>query len=53
MVPAQDAEGNKALFIDNGVYSRNRAFRLFLSSKAGKAAVLLPTGAPCLHACSL
>jgi hypothetical protein len=51
MVPKQDGEGNKTLFIDSGVYSRNRAFRLFLSSKAGKAAVLLPTGAPWLAYC--
>lgn len=40
----QDAEGGQALFIDGGVYTRNRAFRLFLSSKAGKDAVLQPTG---------
>ena len=30
-------------FVDFCVYSRNRAFRLYLSSKAGKAARLLPT----------
>ena len=41
----QDGQGNKALFIDGGVYTRNRAFRLFLSSKAGKDWVLHPTGA--------
>jgi hypothetical protein len=40
----QDAEGGQALFIDGGVYTRNRAFRLFQSSKAGKDAVLQPTG---------
>ena len=40
----QDAEGGRALFVDGGVYTRNRAFRLFLSSKAGKDAVLRPTG---------
>lgn len=32
------------LFIDTAVYSRNRCFRLPLSSKAGKSSVLLPTG---------
>ncbi|CAH8279408.1 unnamed protein product [Arabidopsis lyrata] len=32
------------LFVDTAVYSRNRCFRLALSSKAGKASVLLPTG---------
>ncbi|XP_050225138.1 uncharacterized protein LOC126674696 [Mercurialis annua] len=31
-------------FIDTAVYSRNRVFRLALSSKAGKSSVLLPTG---------
>lgn len=30
--------------MDLGVYSRNRAFRLYLSSKAGKEAVLDCTG---------
>eukprot|EP00887_Chlorella_sp_A99_P007573 scaffold28.g7573.t1 len=34
----------EALFVDVGVYSRNRAFRLLLSSKAGKDAVLRCTG---------
>lgn len=43
---AQDASGAKTLFVDTGVYTRNRAFRLYLSSKAGKDALLLPTGAP-------
>nr|GMC68456.1 DNA-directed primase/polymerase protein isoform X2 [Ipomoea batatas] len=32
------------LFVDNAVYSRNRCFRLALSSKAGKSSVLLPSG---------
>jgi hypothetical protein len=36
--------GGEALVIDEGVYTRNRAFRLHLSSKAGRAAALLPTG---------
>lgn len=40
----QGADGDKALFVDGGVYTRNRAFRLFLSSKAGKEAVLQLTG---------
>ena len=43
---AQGADGDKALFVDGGVYTRNRAFRLFLSSKAGKDAVLQLTGLP-------
>ena len=41
---AQDGSHVTAGFIDTSVYSRNRAFRLFLSSKAGKQSVLLPTG---------
>ncbi|MED6122374.1 hypothetical protein PIB30_039121 [Stylosanthes scabra] len=32
------------LFVDTAVYTRNRCFRLFLSSKAGKSSFLLPTG---------
>ncbi|XP_056694333.1 uncharacterized protein [Spinacia oleracea] len=32
------------LFVDNAVYTRNRCFRLALSSKAGKTSVLRPTG---------
>ncbi|KAL2922067.1 DNA-directed primase/polymerase protein [Bienertia sinuspersici] len=36
--------GPLQLFVDNAVYSRNRCFRLALSSKAGKTSVLLPTG---------
>lgn len=32
------------LFVDKAVYSRNRCFRLALSSKAGKSTVLLPSG---------
>ncbi|GAB4858323.1 hypothetical protein Ancab_009796 [Ancistrocladus abbreviatus] len=32
------------LFVDNAVYSRNRCFRMALSSKAGKNSILLPTG---------
>ncbi|CAM6107019.1 unnamed protein product [Calypogeia fissa] len=31
------------LFVDQGVYSRNRSFRLAFSSKAGKTAKLMPT----------
>ena len=37
-------ESPSHLFVDNAVYSRNRCFRLALSSKAGKTSVLLPTG---------
>ena len=36
--------GDEDMFIDRAVYTRNRSFRLYLSSKAGKEAVLLPTG---------
>ncbi|WVZ14392.1 hypothetical protein V8G54_011958 [Vigna mungo] len=36
-------ESADQLFVDTAVYSRNRCFRLVLSSKAGKSAVLLPT----------
>ena len=36
-------EEDRVCFIDTGVYTRNRAFRLYLSSKAGKTAILLPT----------
>ncbi|KAJ4705942.1 DNA-directed primase/polymerase protein-like [Melia azedarach] len=32
------------LFVDTAVYSRNRCFRLALSSKAGKKSFLLPSG---------
>ncbi len=41
--------------MDLGVYSRNRAFRLYLSSKAGKDAVLDCTGAggSCATGCLL
>ncbi|OVA02115.1 DNA primase [Macleaya cordata] len=38
------AEFPPQLFVDNAVYSRNRCFRVALSSKAGKRSVLLPTG---------
>ncbi|GAV76314.1 Herpes_UL52 domain-containing protein [Cephalotus follicularis] len=37
-------ESPSQLFVDTAVYSRNRCFRLALSSKAGKKSVLLPTG---------
>ncbi|KAK7315144.1 hypothetical protein VNO77_33676 [Canavalia gladiata] len=41
----KDSSSSEAsqLFVDTAVYSRNRCFRLFLSSKAGKSSVLLPT----------
>ncbi|GIL44777.1 hypothetical protein Vafri_2278 [Volvox africanus] len=38
-----DPDDSPALFIDPAVYTRNRAFRLYLSSKAGKSAVLRAT----------
>ncbi|XP_012090174.1 DNA-directed primase/polymerase protein isoform X2 [Jatropha curcas] len=38
------AESTMQIFIDTAVYSRNRVFRVALSSKAGKSAILLPTG---------
>lgn len=44
LLAAQDASGSKTLFVDTSVYTRNRAFRMYLSSKAGKDALLLPTG---------
>ncbi|XP_022736410.1 DNA-directed primase/polymerase protein isoform X2 [Durio zibethinus] len=37
------AESPGQLFVDTAVYSRNRCFRLALSSKAGKTSFLLPT----------
>ncbi|KAK9844115.1 hypothetical protein WJX81_004810 [Elliptochloris bilobata] len=43
LLVAKDASGARTLFVDTGVYTRNRAFRLYLSSKAGKDALLLPT----------
>ncbi|KAL2998738.1 hypothetical protein AAZX31_09G118500 [Glycine max] len=42
----KDSSNNESagqLFVDTAVYSRNRCFRLPLSSKAGKRSVLLPT----------
>ncbi|WOH15381.1 hypothetical protein DCAR_0934919 [Daucus carota subsp. sativus] len=35
---------NKEVFMDRAVYSRNRCFRLPLSSKARKTSILVPTG---------
>ncbi|GMY07329.1 DNA-directed primase/polymerase protein [Fagus crenata] len=37
-------ESSSQLFVDTAVYTRNRCFRLALSSKAGKNSVLFPTG---------
>lgn len=37
-------EGGTCLIVDGSVYTRNRAFRLYLSSKAGKSSILSPTG---------
>lgn len=39
---ATDSDGH--IFVDTAVYTRNRCFRLALSSKAGKTSVLLPSG---------
>ncbi|XP_031269541.1 DNA-directed primase/polymerase protein isoform X2 [Pistacia vera] len=41
---SNSAESPSQLFVDTAVYSRNRCFRLALSSKAGKNSFLLPTG---------
>lgn len=41
---ANSGESLSHLFIDSAVYTRNRCFRLALSSKAGKKSFLLPTG---------
>ncbi|KAL0548712.1 hypothetical protein IC582_013176 [Cucumis melo] len=41
---SSSTESPSHLFVDNAVYSRNRCFRLALSSKAGKTSVLLPSG---------
>ncbi|XP_062431728.1 DNA-directed primase/polymerase protein isoform X2 [Rhea pennata] len=35
-----DKEGRKQLFVDLGVYTKNRNFRIYKSSKAGKNAIL-------------
>lgn len=43
MMFVRNKHGQETTFIDTGVYSRNRAFRLFLSSKAGKNIPLVPT----------
>ncbi|KAK4836935.1 hypothetical protein QYF36_001476 [Acer negundo] len=40
---ASSAESLSQLFVDTAVYTRNRCFRLVLSSKAGKKSFLLPT----------
>ncbi|KAK9787246.1 hypothetical protein WJX73_007781 [Symbiochloris irregularis] len=40
---SKDGQGETACFVDVSVYSRNRAFRLYLSSKLGKDSLLLPT----------
>ncbi|KAK7283601.1 hypothetical protein RIF29_13225 [Crotalaria pallida] len=43
MKDSSSDESVSQLFVDTAVYSRNRCFRLHLSSKAGKSSVLLPT----------
>ncbi|CAI8593719.1 unnamed protein product [Vicia faba] len=42
-VAKDDNESACQLFVDTAVYTRNRCFRLHLSSKAGKSSILLPT----------
>ena len=42
----QGTDGATTSFIDRGVYTKNRAFRLMLSSKAGKDTILQVTGHP-------
>ncbi|KAJ3286866.1 hypothetical protein HK104_008853 [Borealophlyctis nickersoniae] len=39
----RDDKGEVRLFVDDGVYSRNRNFRIYLSSKIGKQSILLPS----------
>jgi hypothetical protein len=39
----EDGTSKKAFFADLGVYTRNRVFRMLLSSKFGKLALLLPS----------
>ncbi|KAI9112899.1 hypothetical protein K1719_016013 [Acacia pycnantha] len=41
---SSSGDGLNQLFVDTAVYSRNRCFRLPLSSKAGKSSVLVPSG---------
>ncbi|XP_022865174.1 DNA-directed primase/polymerase protein [Olea europaea var. sylvestris] len=41
---SSSADNQCQLFVDTAVYSRNRCFRLPLSSKAGKSSILLPSG---------
>ncbi|XP_041335795.1 DNA-directed primase/polymerase protein isoform X3 [Pyrgilauda ruficollis] len=36
----KDKEGNRQLFVDLGVYTKNRNFRMYKSSKAGKNVIL-------------
>lgn len=43
MMFVRNGHGQETTCIDTGVYSRNRAFRLFMSSKAGKNIPLRPT----------
>lgn len=39
-VQVTEKEGGVGIFVDQGVYTKNRNFRLFLSSKYGKIAIL-------------
>jgi hypothetical protein len=44
-----NAEGTLTSCIDTGIYNKNRCFRLPLSSKCGKSAVLVPHSSNQLH----
>ncbi|KAF7802077.1 DNA-directed primase/polymerase protein isoform X1 [Senna tora] len=44
MKDSSSDESASQIFVDTAVYSRNRCFRLPLSSKAGKSSVLVPSG---------
>lgn len=43
MKDSSSTESENELFVDTAVYSRNRCFRIALSSKAGKKSFLLPS----------
>ncbi|KAH9646783.1 DNA primase [Citrus sinensis] len=43
MKDSSSTESESELFVDTAVYSRNRCFRIALSSKAGKKSFLLPS----------
>ena len=41
LLAVQDSDGDRSCFVDSSVYTKNRNFRLFLSSKFGKPSQLL------------